>query len=40
MDPFWAFLTWPSGQILKLPLPLDYKSKITYTYNMCRTTFM
>ena len=30
IDPFWTFLTWPAGQILKLPFPLDYTTKITY----------
>ena len=30
IDPFWPFLTWPSGQILKLKLPLVSTSKITY----------
>ena len=29
-DLFWPFLTWPWGQIWKLPLPLDSTSKITY----------
>ena len=28
--PFLTFLTWPWGQIWKLPLPLDSTSKITY----------